>query len=223
MLYARSIWENESQFETMLQTARRALSLFQHHDGITGTARDHVVKDYARQMMEALKACKFVIQQAVYRHLTKPSVIIDRKVDSVMTNIITNDFSLLQIYEPDYKFTYFNLDDSRSTGLNENRPTIILGSSLPIKYVVLHNSLPRVRDEVVEFYVSKPFVMVEDLDGNAITSQIIPVFTWHKGAYGILQPQVQTTKYRLLFQASVPPLGLATYIIRSTNSAEESR
>lgn len=74
MLHAWSDWDDDGQLEELLQGARRALSLFQHHDGITGTARDHVVKDYARQMMDALKSCKFVIQQAVYRYLTKPSV-----------------------------------------------------------------------------------------------------------------------------------------------------
>lgn len=74
MLHAWSEWNDDGQLELLLQNARRALSLFQHHDGITGTARDHVVKDYARQMMDALKGCKFVIQQAAYRHLTKPSV-----------------------------------------------------------------------------------------------------------------------------------------------------
>lgn len=74
MLHAWSDWNDNDQMEHLLQGARRALSLFQHHDGITGTARDHVVKDYAMKMSEALKSCKFVIQQAVYRYLTKPSV-----------------------------------------------------------------------------------------------------------------------------------------------------
>lgn len=220
MLHAWSEWDDDGQLEGHLQIARRALSLFQHHDAIPGTAREHVMKDYLDQMMDALKSSKFVIQQAVYRHLTKPSV----SFLFLFTNLkkFHVEFVFLQIYQPDYKFTYFSIDDSRTTGMIDNRPTIILGESLPIKYVVLHNSLPRYRQEIVEFHVSKPFVMVEDLDGKAIDSQIIPVWSWHKGAYGTLTPQVSTTKYRLLFTAKVPSLGLSTYIIRSTNTASQS-
>lgn len=88
MLFAWSTWDSEASLEPLLQTARRALSLFQHHDGITGTAKDHVVKDYAKQMMEALKACKFVIQQAVYRHLTKPTV----KIEVSVNNLLNSSF-----------------------------------------------------------------------------------------------------------------------------------
>lgn len=38
-----------------LQRPRRELSLFQHHDGVTGTAKNPVVIDYARRMVAAIR------------------------------------------------------------------------------------------------------------------------------------------------------------------------
>ncbi|XP_037030283.1 alpha-mannosidase 2 isoform X2 [Bradysia coprophila] len=199
MLHSWSQWDADAGFDFMLTQATRALSLFQHHDGVTGTAKDHVMRDYAKQMNEALILCKNVIQQSAYRYLTKPS-----------------------IYQPDYKFTYFNMDDARTPNPNESRQTIILGEELPTKYIVLHNSLPYVREEVVEFYVSRPLVMVTDLQETSIPSQVSPVWAWHKSIMNTLAPQASTTKYKLVFKAKVPPLGLSTYMIHSTSSVESS-
>jgi len=44
-----------------LQSPRRQLSLFQHHDGVTGTARTPVVKDYANRMYEAIQQTQDII------------------------------------------------------------------------------------------------------------------------------------------------------------------
>lgn len=127
-----------------------------------------------------------------------------------------------QIYQPDYKYTYFNVDDSRTADQNDNRHTIILGEEIPIKHVVLHNSLPYFREEIVEFLVSKPFVMVTDMDNVNIPCQITPVWSWHKSDFSNLAPQASTTKYKLIFKAKVPPMGLTTYLIHSTPSAKDS-
>jgi len=41
------LWK--SKLYNYLQDARDTHSLFQHHDGITGTAKDAVVNDYAQK------------------------------------------------------------------------------------------------------------------------------------------------------------------------------
>ncbi|XP_063696732.1 alpha-mannosidase 2 [Culicoides brevitarsis] len=198
MLHSWSKWETEAGFDKLLTAARREHSLFQHHDGITGTAKDHVVVDYTTRMEEAIKNCRHVIQQAAFRLLTTES-----------------------IYQADPQFTYFSIDDSRAAGPDENRPTIILGEDLPKKYVVLHNSLPYARTEVVEFFIAKPYVIVTNADESITYSQVAPVWSWHRGHHiDSLLPQASTTKYRLMFKATVPPLGLAVYIIHAKNSAE---
>ena len=48
--------------KTELQAPRRALSLFQHHDGVTGTAKTGVVEDYARRIHEAIHTVQDWIQ-----------------------------------------------------------------------------------------------------------------------------------------------------------------
>ncbi|XP_062125237.1 alpha-mannosidase 2 isoform X1 [Drosophila sulfurigaster albostrigata] len=198
MLNSWKSWDSNAGFAQKLELARRELSLFQHHDGITGTAKTHVVLDYERRMIEALKACHFVMQQAIYRLLTNPT-----------------------IYTPDYNFHYFTLDDSRwpGVGVEESRITIILGEELPNKHVVLHNTLPHWRQQLIDFYVSSPFISVSDLAGNTVKAQVSPVWSWHHDTLSkTVNPQGSTTKFRIIFEARVPPMGLVTYVLTVTDS-----
>lgn len=161
MLHSWNKWDNSIGFDKRLEVARRALSLFQHHDGVSGTAKDYVMKDYDVMMVEGIKNCKFVMQQAVYRLLTQPN-----------------------IYQPDHSYTYFNFDDARSASNEDARSVIIIGDDVPSKYVVIHNSLPHERSELVEFFIARPFVTVTDPEGNTISAQVTPAWSWHRSPYG---------------------------------------
>ncbi|KAA3679008.1 alpha-mannosidase II [Paragonimus westermani] len=57
MLTVRPIIEN---LYRNLTGARRNLGLFQHHDGVTGTAKPHVVDDYTKRLISAIKEARLV-------------------------------------------------------------------------------------------------------------------------------------------------------------------
>ncbi len=64
-----------SRMMGLLSEARRSLGIFQHHDGITGTAKDHVVQDYAKMMQKGIQDSQCIIEQCAHFLLHPEQVI----------------------------------------------------------------------------------------------------------------------------------------------------
>uniref|UniRef100_A0A6P7GJW8 Alpha-mannosidase n=1 Tax=Diabrotica virgifera virgifera TaxID=50390 RepID=A0A6P7GJW8_DIAVI len=140
--------------ENMITTARNALSLFQHHDGITGTAKNHVVIDYAKKMKSAIRSCQNVIQ--------------------LCTHILLNGY---EAEVPKKDFPRYNIDDF--THSQEEHHQIIIGfPELRQKKMVIYNSLTFTRREVVTFHISTPFIELLDFEGKKVMCQVSPIFEY---------------------------------------------
>ncbi|PZC73618.1 hypothetical protein B5X24_HaOG209035 [Helicoverpa armigera] len=178
------------QLRDRVEQARRALALFQHHDGVTGTSRDDVREDYAKKLLTAIKYSQSAIQQAAYYLLNQP-LIVDQPQEDI----------------------YFDVDDIwRSHDEIPTRITIALDAVSPSRRIVLYNALAFKRHEIMTVLVSSPHVEVFDPEGNPMMAQISPVVA------GDRRLAFAANKYQLSFPAVVEPLALTVYTVALRDS-----
>lgn len=176
---------SSSHFATSLTEARTAFALFQHHDGITGTAKDMVVKDYGIRMLKAISTTQNILQHCA---------------NFLLEGSLEGGF--------EEKIIHFHIDDIRhSQDALSERHTITIGPELSIKKLVIFNSLPFTRREVVSFLVSTPFLEVLNFKGKRITCQVSPIFE--------SLAAISNSKYEVSFIAIVPAFGLVSYTINA--------
>ncbi|XP_034950433.1 alpha-mannosidase 2 [Chelonus insularis] len=143
----------EGNLEKRMMEARQWHSIFQHHDGVTGTARDEVVLDYANKMISALNNSAHVIQQAT-AHLLRNFP--NQPLDS--------------------ESLFFSFDEIRSHQTSIGERHVLNFENDASKKIVIFNSLPRQRTKVITIIVSTPFVRVTDRMGQPVECQISPVW-----------------------------------------------
>ncbi|XP_073010222.1 alpha-mannosidase 2 [Typha latifolia] len=171
-------------FSYKLTAARRNLALFQHHDGVTGTAKDHVVEDYGTRMHTSLQDLQIFMSRAV-------EVLLGDFHDK-------SDPTLLSHFEPEQTRSKYDVQPMhRVLDIHE-------GYS---HSVVFFNPLEQTRDEIVMVIVTTPDIAVLNSNGSCVKSQISP--EWQHDNIG----QISTGRHRLYWRASVPPMGLETYYV----------
>ncbi|XXG47128.1 hypothetical protein AAC387_Pa02g1821 [Persea americana] len=175
-------------------TLADALALVQHHDGVSGTEKQHVADDYAKRLSIGYVEAAELVESSL-------ACLTESKSKSGCQNLATkfDQCPLLNIsYCPPSE-----LDLSH-------------GKSLVI---VVYNSLAWKRVEIVRIPVINESVIVLDSEGKEIESQLLPISNASVGlrnyyvrAYTGITPS-DTPNFWLTFSATAPPFGFSTYIV----------
>ncbi|KAH9602616.1 hypothetical protein KSS87_000023 [Heliosperma pusillum] len=146
-----------SSFAHKLTAARRNLALFQHHDGVTGTAKDHVVNDYGTRMHTSLQDLQIFMSKAI-------EVLLGIRFEKNEQN--PSQFEPVQVR------------------LKFNAQPIHKGIVIPersMRSVIIFNSLQQSRTEIVMVVVDRPDVSVLDSNWTCVESQVSPEMQHDKG------------------------------------------
>ncbi|KAF3786241.1 Alpha-mannosidase 2 [Nymphaea thermarum] len=170
-------------FSDKLTAARRNLALFQHHDGVTGTAKDHVVEDYGLRMHTSLHDLHIFMAKSV-------EILLNVNHDKA-------DHSQLSQFETEQVRSKYNVQPI-------HRVIEVPDGSL--ETIVFFNPLEQTREEIVMVVVTRPDICVLSSNWTSLKSQIAPELH-HQ------EDDLFTGRHRVFWKASVPPLGLQTYYI----------
>ncbi|ETE62865.1 Alpha-mannosidase 2x, partial [Ophiophagus hannah] len=133
----------------MLTDARRNLGLFQHHDAITGTAKEAVVVDYGVRLLHSLMNAKRVIINAAHY-----LVLADKEA-----------------YHYDMAMPFLGTDETRLNQDSLPEKMVIKLDATP-RFVVVFNPLEQERLTVVSLLVNTPRICVLNEEGQPLAVQL---------------------------------------------------
>ncbi|PON89356.1 Glucoamylase [Trema orientale] len=181
-----------------------ALGIAQHHDAITGTAKQHTTNDYAKRLAIGASEAEIVVNSAL-------SCLAKNKSGG-QCEVKELTFSQCQL-----------LNISYCPPTEEDIPE---GKSL---VVVAYNPLGWPHTDIVKIPVNDANLVVQDSSGTKIEAQYVSLDNVTKNlrkfytqAY-LGQSPKKAPKYWLHFQVSVPPLGWNTYFVSKGSSKVKRR
>lgn len=142
-------------FSYKLTAARRNLALFQHHDGVTGTAKDHVVMDYGTRMHTSLQDLQIFMSKGIEALLGIRYDKLDQSPSQYEPAIVRSKYDAQPVHK------------------------VISIRDGTYQSVVFYNPLEQTREEVVMVVVDRPDITVVDSNMTCVQSQISPELRYH--------------------------------------------
>ncbi|XAR73761.1 Alpha-mannosidase [Bertholletia excelsa] len=171
-----------------------ALAIAQHHDAVTGTAKQHTTNDYAKRLAIGASEAEAVVSSAL--------------------SCLVDSTSKGQCAAPKLKLSQcqlFNISYCPPT--EEDIPD---GKNL---VVVAYNPLGWNRTDIIRIPVNDGNLVVQDSMGNMIEAQYVELDNatsnlrnFYTKAYLGISPK-QVPKYWIMFQVLLPPMGWNTYFV----------
>lgn len=165
----------------LLADARRSVALFQHHDAITGTAKENVVIDYGTKLLRSLIGLKRVIINAAHF-------------------LVMKNKDIYRFYQTE---PFLETDDRRATQDSLPQRTLIELDAAGPRYAVLFNPVEQERLCVVTVLVNNARVRVLTEDGQTLPVQL--------SAQWSSANQMSAEVFQASFMARLPALGLAVF------------
>ncbi|GLD56879.1 alpha-mannosidase 2 [Lates japonicus] len=176
-----------------LTEARRNLALFQHHDAVTGTARDPVVVDYGTRLFHSILNLRQVLQSSAQWLL-----LLDKSQ-----------------YHHDQSKPFLQMDDvmSAQDALPQKTPLVL--SDAP-RSLIIFNPTEQLRTSVISVVIDSPDARVVEAEtGRPMTAQISAV--WAEPS------RASADSFQLSFVAELPPLSLAVYHVTKAPAGSAPR
>lgn len=176
-----------------LTAARRNLGLFQHHDAVTGTARDPVVVDYGNRLFHSIINLRKVLQSSAHW-----LILLDKRQ-----------------YYHDQSKPFMETEEVISGHDSLPQKTTLKISDHP-RSVVVFNPSEQLRSSVVSIVVDSPDAQVVDAEtGRPVAAQTSAVW--------VEPGQASAEAFQLDFVAELPPLSLVVYHVTKASAGSAHR
>ncbi|KAM6901375.1 alpha-mannosidase 2 isoform 1-T2 [Lycodopsis pacificus] len=176
-----------------LTTGRRSLALFQHHDAVTGTARDPVVVDYGTRLFRSILNLHNVLQSSAHWLL-----LLDKSQ-----------------YHHDQSKPFMQMDNVMPAHDALPRKTPLTLSDEP-RSLIIFNPTEQLRSSVISVVIDSPDARVVDAEtGRPMAAQISAV--WAEPS------RASSEHFQLDFVAELPPLSLVVYHVTKASAGSAHR